>query len=55
MRYDGDEDEDRIDQHEGERIELKEEPIQWRLLRAFENGYVEGLRRGASETRFDHS
>lgn len=32
-----------------------EEPVEWRLLRAFENGYVEGLRRGAAGVRFDHS
>lgn len=29
-----------------------EEPIEWRLLRAFTNGHAEGLRRGI-EGRFD--
>lgn len=29
-----------------------EEPVEWRLLRAFTNGYAEGLRRGV-EGRLD--
>lgn len=32
-----------------------EEPIEWRLLRAYENGFRDGLRRGASGVKFDHS
>lgn len=31
-----------------------EEPVEWRILRAFTNGYTEGIQRG-SNGRLDHS
>jgi hypothetical protein len=40
---------------EHDETKLAEEPTEWRILRAYSNGFRDGLHRGASATPFDHS